>query len=45
VPGRAQPGQYTLEVSLTENETGRPLRRMDQPGSSVPLGQIRISNR
>jgi 4-amino-4-deoxy-L-arabinose transferase-like glycosyltransferase len=46
VPNRAQPGQYTLEVSLTDEETGRPLRRTEPPGSGgVPLGQIRVTAR
>jgi hypothetical protein len=45
VPARAQPGQYTLEVGLTDDETGRGLRRVDQPSAGVPLGQIRVTAR
>jgi len=45
VPIRAQPGQYTLEVGLTDDETGRALRRSDQPGAGVPLAPIRVTAR
>jgi hypothetical protein len=45
VPGRAPAGQYTLEASLTDDETGRPLRRQDQPAAGVPLAPIRVTGR
>jgi 4-amino-4-deoxy-L-arabinose transferase-like glycosyltransferase len=45
VPGRTQAGQYTLEAGLTEEESGRALRRVDQPGEGVPLAQVRVTAR
>lgn len=45
VPGRAQPGQYTLQAGLTDEESGRALRRVDQPGPGVPLAQVRVTAR
>lgn len=45
VPARTPPGTYTLEVGLTDDDTGRALRRVDQPAAGVPLGQIRVTSR
>jgi hypothetical protein len=45
VPSRTPPGTYTLEVGLTDDDTGRALRRVDQPAAGVPLGQIRVTAR
>lgn len=45
VPSRTPPGQYTLELGLTDEETGRAMRRVDQAGAPVTLGQVRVSAR
>jgi 4-amino-4-deoxy-L-arabinose transferase-like glycosyltransferase len=45
VPSWMRPGTYTLEVGLTDDETGRVLRRADQPAAGVPLGQVRVTAR
>jgi hypothetical protein len=45
VPDRTAPGQYTLEAALTDDETGRPLQRTDQPGTGVPLAPVRVTTR
>jgi hypothetical protein len=45
VPARVPPGTYTLELGLTDDETGRALRRADRPGAGVPLGQVRVTAR
>jgi hypothetical protein len=46
VPNRTQPGQYTLEAGLIDEETGRSLRRIEPAGNGgAPLVQIRVSAR
>jgi hypothetical protein len=45
VPSRTPAGQYTLEVALVEDETGRPLRAVEPAGASVPLTTIRVTGR
>jgi hypothetical protein len=46
VPNRVQPGQYTLEAGLIDEETGRSLRRVEPAGNGgAPLVQIRVSAR
>jgi hypothetical protein len=46
VPNRTPPGQYTLEVSLIDEESGRPLRRLEPAGNGgMPLTQIRVTAR
>jgi hypothetical protein len=44
VDGRLAPGQYSLEAAILDPD-GRPLRRVDQPGESVPLTPVRLSAR
>lgn len=46
VPNRVPPGQYTLEATVVDEETGRSLRRIDPAGEGgVSLGQIRVTAR
>ncbi|MGE3910164.1 MAG: glycosyltransferase family 39 protein [Chloroflexota bacterium] len=44
VPGRLPPGQYTLELSIT-TEDGQPVRRVDKPGTALPLTTIQVAAR
>ena len=45
VPSRTPAGQYTLEATLVDDVTGRPLRPVDPPGAGVPLTTVRVSAR
>ncbi|MFN8637309.1 MAG: glycosyltransferase family 39 protein [Chloroflexota bacterium] len=45
VPGRTPAGQYSLEASVLDGESGRPLQRLDQPGATVQLTTIRVTGR
>jgi len=44
IDGRLAPGQYSLEAAILD-PAGRVLRRIDQPGESVPLTPVRVSGR
>lgn len=45
VPDRTSPGQYTLEVVLIDEVTGRVLQRLDPSATSVPLTTVRVNAR
>jgi len=45
VPQRTPPGQYTLEVMLVDEVTGRVLQRLDPTATSVPLTTVRVNAR
>jgi hypothetical protein len=45
VPSRTPAGQYTLEVALVDDATGRVLRAVEPAGASVPLTTIRVTGR
>ena len=44
VPARVPPGQYTLELVLN-TEAGRPIRRADQPATTLPLMSLQVTAR
>ena len=44
VPSRMPPGQYTLEVAIS-TEAGQPIRRIDRPGTTLPLTTIQVTAR
>jgi hypothetical protein len=45
VPTRTPAGQYTLEVALVDDETGRALRAVEPAGAAVPLTTVRVTGR